>query len=273
MNASAKISEQMRRVAARSTREIMRRRGTDLGMYMGCGFPKSGTVWLCQLLGTALGVPYPREYRSPIAMASVIHTHWRYDAKYPATAYIRRDGRDVMLSLYFYYVRALDHPGKPSRARNLREMFEHMYGPGFDATAVRENLPKFIETQMRSPRGSEGLAWHQHVSDWWQRPGVAHVSYEELLADPVPAVMRLTNELTGSADDNIARLAAERWSFATAAQRKPGQEDRSSFMRKGVAGDWSNYFSREAGEVFDSFAGAELVEFGYASDRDWYLNL
>lgn len=242
-------------------------------MYVGCGFPKSGTVWLCQLLGTALGVPYPREYRSPIAMASVIHAHWRYDQKFPPSAYIRRDGRDVMISLYFYYVRALDIAQKPARAQKLREMFNHIYGPGFDPTAVRENMPRFIETQLKSPRGSDGLAWHHHVSDWWDRPNVAHTSYEELLTDAVPAVVRLMNELKGTGDEHIARLAVERWSFKTTVQRSHGEEDRASFQRKGIAGDWINNFNREAGEIFDSVAGAELVEFGYATDRDWFRGL
>src|SRR6188472_2305781 len=100
---TVRIEEQLRRVAARSTKEIVLRRGAALGMYVGCGYPKSGTVWLCQLMSTYLGLPYPREYRSPIAMASVIHAHWRYDPRIPASAYITRDGRDVLLSLYHFY--------------------------------------------------------------------------------------------------------------------------------------------------------------------------
>lgn len=273
MNLSTTISEQMLRIAARSTREIARRRGNELGMNVGCGFPKSGTVWLCQLLGTALGVPFPRDYRSPIAMESILHGHWPYDPKYPATAYIRRDGRDVMVSLYFYYVRALDNAAKPKRAHNLKEMFHHLYGPSFDPAAVRENLPRFLESQFRSPRGSGGLAWHQHVSDWWDRPNVSHVSYEELLSEPVPAVVRLANALNGSGNEEIARFAVDRWSFSTTTQRTSGQEDRSSFQRKGIAGDWRNYFTRESGEVFDSIAGAELIEFGYEENRDWFAKL
>ena len=147
MSMSTRVGEQSRRLAARATKQIVLRRGDELSMYVGCGFPKSGTVWLCQLLGTALGVPYPREYQSPIAMSAVVHTHWSYDPRLPPTAYIRRDGRDVMLSLYFYYLRALDVPGKPRRARQLREMFSKIYGPTFDPSAVRDNIPRFIESQ------------------------------------------------------------------------------------------------------------------------------
>ena len=205
MKLGAALSEQARRVAARSTKHVLLRRGRELEMFVGCGFPKSGTVWLCQLLGTALGVPYPREYRSPIAMSSIIHAHWRFDPRFPPAAYIRRDGRDVMVSLYFYYVRAMALTGKPARARNIRDMFTSIYGPRFDPEAVRDNLPRFVETQMQGPRGSDGLAWHEHVADWWGRPGVSQVAYEDLLSDPVREVGRMTAELGRAIDRGLPR--------------------------------------------------------------------
>lgn len=266
-------SEQLRRLAARGTREVLRRRGDELGMFIGCGFPKSGTVWLCQLMGTALGVPYPREYRSPIAMAAVIHAHWRFDPSFPSSAYIRRDGRDVVVSRYFYYVRALTGQGKPRRARRLHAIFHRLYGPRFDPDDARGNLPRFIEAQFAEPLGSAGLAWHQHIEDWWDRPRVTHVSYEQLLEDPVPIVTKLMDALGGRGDPRIARATVDRWSFATTTQRLAGDEDRQSFQRKGVAGDWRNHFSREAGEVFDSCTGDALIDLGYETDRDWYRHL
>jgi hypothetical protein len=203
-------------------------------------------------------------------MASIIHAHWRFDPRFPPAAYIRRDGRDVMVSLYFYYVRALTLTGKPARARNVRDMFNSIYGPRFDPTAVRDNLPRFVETQMQAPRGSDGLAWHEHVADWWDRPDVSHVAYEDLLSDPVREVGRVTAELGRSTEPRIAEIAVDRWSFARSAGRDAGQEDQTSFTRKGVAGDWRNHFTRAAGETFDAFAGDTLVELGYAKNRSWY---
>jgi hypothetical protein len=272
-SASERVSEQLRRAAARSTKEIVLRRGRDLGMYVGAGFPKSGTVWLCQLMGTYLGVPYPREYLSPVAMASVIHAHWRYDERFPPATYVRRDGRDVLVSFYFFYVAGLDDPKRPDRARRLRDTFTEMYGAGFDPHDVRANLPRFVEWQMTAPRASYGLPWHEHVADWWDRPRVGHVSYEGLLEDPVPELMQAMETMTGSADETLADLATRRWEFALASGRKAGTEDRGNFLRKGVAGDWRTHFCREAGEVFDSFAGAALVELGYAEDRSWWREL
>lgn len=267
------IDEMTRLIAAKTTKQIALRRGRSLGMYLGCGYPKSGTVWLCQLLSSALGLPHPRHYRLPIAMASVVHSHWRYDARLPPTAYIRRDGRDVMVSLYFHNVRILADPTKPRRADALRAEFARLYGPGFDPYAVKENLPRFIEFVTSAPRGTDGLAWHQHIEDWWDKPQVAALAYEELQTDPVATITRVMGGLGVEPSEHIATLAVDRWSFANTAGRRPGEEDRQSFQRKGVSGDWINHFSREAGEVLDAVAGATLVALGYASDRDWYRQL
>lgn len=268
-----RIAEQLRRVAFRTTREIVLRKGNDLGMVLGCGYPKSGTTWLCQVMGSYLGIPHPRDYLTPIAMASVIHAHWRYNKRFPPAAYIRRDGRDVMVSLYFFHMRALDGSRKPARARQLREEFGRLFGSAFDPTAVRDNLPTFIEWQLTSPRGSYGLAWHQHVADWWDRPRVGHVSYENLLADPVAELASAMTTVTGRFDPVIADLSVQRWAFAVAAGRTAGVEDRQSSLRKGISGDWRSHFGRDAGEVFDAAAGDALVELGYADDRSWWRGL
>src|SRR3712207_8037395 len=40
-------------------------------------------------------------------------------------------------------------------------------------------------------------------------------------------------------------------------------------LRKGVVGDWRNQFSPEAREVFNRYAGEELILLGYEKDRKW----
>jgi hypothetical protein len=46
--------------------------------------------------------------------------------------------------------------------------------------------------------------------------------------------------------------------------RSPGEENRLSFFRKGVVGDWRNHFSAEANAVFRERAGAWLDRLGYS---------
>ena len=266
--------QQLRRVAARSTQEIARRRGRHLGMYLGVGYPKSGTVWLCQLLGSHLGIPYPRDYQMPIMMSAVVHAHWAWDERYPPAVYVCRDGRDVMVSLYFYSVRAMRMAKNPTRARRLTEVFTKLYGPRFDPEDVRGNLPRFVEHEMTVTHATHGVTWPEHVADWWDRPNVVSTTYEALLADTASELHRVVGDLLGhEPDPALAELAARRHEFGRASGREAGREDRTSFLRKGVAGDWVNHFSRETAEVFDTHAGEALVRYGYAEDRSWWQDL
>jgi hypothetical protein len=45
--------------------------------------------------------------------------------------------------------------------------------------------------------------------------------------------------------------------------RKRGEEDPSSFFRKGVAGDWKHVFTQREKEAFDREAGDLLARLGY----------
>ena len=40
-------------------------------------------------------------------------------------------------------------------------------------------------------------------------------------------------------------------------------------MRKGIVGDWKNYFNKEAREIFNHYAGDQLIKLGYEKDRSW----
>lgn len=268
------LEEKLRRFSVATTHRILRRRGRDLGMWVACGYPKSGTNWLCELMGTALGLPAPKEYQLPLMMAAVVHSHYLYHPRMPPAVYIRRDGRDVMTSLYFHWVRAQSLSKNPRVARGIRETFEKLYGAGFDPSDVRANLPTFIEYQMTVAPTTIGVSWQAHVRDWWDRNDVGHVTYEGLQDDPVGSMVRALADASGQElDPEVVELAVRRHAFSKTAGRKAGHEDRSNFWRKGISGDWRAHFTREAGETFDSFAGEALIEFGYATDRAWFHEL
>ncbi len=271
---TGRVDEGMRIMSARATERIAKRWGTSLPMWIGSGYPKSGTVWLCKLMSAYLGVPYPQNYRLPVAMSSVIHAHWEYDERLPRTAYISRDGRDVMVSLYFHHMRNLAERRNPHSAGRLRQRLERRLGVGFDPQDVRTNLPGFIESEFTEPAYSFGT-WHEHVRSWCmpRHDNVAYVSYEELIDDTVPTFARLMTDLTGApADNHKVELACARQSFRVLSGREPGAEDRTSFLRSGTAGSWREYFTPEAARIFDQHAGPALVALGYA-DPDWARTL
>lgn len=234
-------------------------------MWIGCGYPKSGTVWLCQLMSSYLDIPYPQNYMSPIAMRAVVHAHWKYDERLPRTVYVVRDGRDVMVSFYYYRMKALDGHRSPAAASKLNKTYKSLFGASFDPADIRSNLPRFIEHEMEHPSWAP-MNWPDHVSQWLAAPPdqVAVVRYEDLLDDVVAALSPAFEQLTGSpSDDDYLAVAKHRFDFQRKAGRERGQEDTSSFMRKGIAGDWRAHFSPEATDVFNHYAGTTLKLAGY----------
>jgi hypothetical protein len=51
--------------------------------------------------------------------------------------------------------------------------------------------------------------------------------------------------------------------------RERGSEDVGSHYRKGIAGDWVNYFTREHAEAFQDKFGDLVGRLGYEANADW----
>ncbi len=240
-----------------------------LRLYVVNEFPKSGGTWVGQMLARALGVPFPRN-RLPALRPSIMHGHYLNPLGMKNVVVAWRDGRDVMVSWYHQclFPHELHNEHQVNRAR--RELSFRAYDD------VYENLPAFIEwafTRERSRRSSwadQRFSWADFVRRWHPRKDATHVRYEDLRRDTPGELQRVVLELTGRRlRSEDATAIAEEFSFERQAGRRPGEEDKRSFLRKGVVGDWRNYFSREARETFDRYAGSELILLGYERDRAW----
>jgi hypothetical protein len=51
--------------------------------------------------------------------------------------------------------------------------------------------------------------------------------------------------------------------------RERGQENVKSHERKGIAGDWRNYFDDQVKDVFKARYGDLLIATGYERDSEW----
>jgi hypothetical protein len=98
----------------------------------------------------------------------------------------------------------------------------------------------------------------------------AEVRYEDLLQRPEEEMARLLTFLGAGTDEEVVKRCVSAASFERLSKgRKRGEEDQSSFFRKGVAGDWRNAFTEEDGKVFEEEAGELLIRLGYEKNRDW----
>ena len=264
------IHDNLLRLGVHGTRLLGRYFGEHLPLYYVCEYQKSGGTWLGQMIADALQIPFPQHPRLPVAHTAVIHNHWGYDPRLRRVFYLVRDGRDVLVSLWFHRMRELAVARERGERHSHAGVYERLFGAGFDAADARSHLARFLEHELRHPRGTR-MSWGQHVEGWaFDRPHVVRVRYEDLLADTAGELARIIPLHSGRPLDAAqARATAEKFTFARQTGRNAGQEDRASFRRKGVAGDWVNHFSRETAERFEHHFGDTLRRLGYDAAPGW----
>lgn len=256
--------QKMRLVSNQITRLICRRYADTFGMYPLIEYPKCGGTWLCRMLADTLQLPFAQFSSLPVAMPSVVHGHWTYHKGYRNVTFLMRDGRDVMVSFYFHYLRDLEHKQAPY----ARKAFARLYGDNPDLSDVRANLPRFIEHLSEDPIGAP-TDWSTYHDQWIDKPGVVYTRYEDLRADCVAEMTRIAHAHGHTPEPWRIERAVDGNSMQRAAGRKPGEEDRNSFIRKGVVGDWKNHFNQESLEIFSGLCGRTLVGLGYEQSPDW----
>ena len=230
-------------------------------LYVVNEFPKSGGTWVGQMLGRALGVPFPRN-RLPVLRPSIMHGHYLNPWGMKNVVVVWRDGRDVMVS--WYHQQLIPHEWNEYQVRRSRrelplEDYEDVYG----------NLPAFIEYAFFRPH-SPRFSWVDFVRRWHGRKEAIHVRYEDLRRETASELSRIVRGLTGEGlSSEEAAAIVEEFSFERQAGRRAGEEDKGSFLRKGVVGDWRNHFSPEARVVFERYAGEEMILLGYEQNRGW----
>ena len=135
---------------------------------------------------------------------------------------------------------------------------------------ARIQLACFFETEEIERWAVEWCEPLQHI----QRHAGLTTSYEQMKQDQGGELRRAFWYL-GVPDDNvIIEKCVQASSFQQmSGGRNPGEGVATAKVRKGIVGDWKNYFTRQDGELFHRLAGKYLIEFGYEKDENWYKKL
>jgi len=169
-----------------------------------------------------------------------------------------------MASAYFYMLFPNDRVPRKVTERTRRKLRFADYDD------VKGNMSAFVQFMFKDDaHGEFRFNWSEFVFSWIDREA-AVLKYEDMLRDAVGTVAEAILHVTGQeVDRNRLAVQVDRFSFEKVANRKPGREDRSSFARKGIVGDWRNTFSKDACQVFDRLGGDALIRAGYEANNDW----
>ncbi|MFN3930576.1 MAG: sulfotransferase family protein [Brevundimonas sp.] len=113
------------------------------------------------------------------------------------------------------------------------------------------------------------LGWRNYITSVraeTERHGLSclEFTYEAMKADPQAALGRVFEFLGVDASPTVVAACVAATRFERLSQgRQPGQEDRSSFYRRGVAGGWRDELSAAQAELILEAAGPIAAELGY----------
>ncbi|XP_031239681.1 sulfotransferase 6B1-like [Mastomys coucha] len=221
-------------------------------------YPKSGTHWLAEVIeripdaGITLTSPIELgdiskfEELKMIPKRRAIPTHLNYEML-PVTVkqkqckiiYIVRNPKDTAVSMFHYY---RDNPNLPSTETwaAFLELFlkgDVVYGSWFDHV----------------------LGWEEHKNN----KNVLFLFYEEMKKDFVKSLKKITAFLGIDVNDSEMGKIARSTSFSEMKNKAAKENcdpnhvicaltsDRNLVFRKGVVGDWINYFTPKQNRVFD----------------------
>ncbi len=164
--------------------------------------------------------------------------------------FVMRDPRDIVVSWYF----SARYSHQPSGIlATYRQVLSRL--------PIEKGLMFAIDTLLETGEFALIRSWGR----WGPAdPSVRILRYEDLACDLAGFVRELLGMLEVY-DEEVANAVAKRHSFARYAKgRKQGSEDIMSHYRKGVAGDWKQYFTPAVEAYFRSATGDLLEVSGYA---------
>ncbi|XP_006026812.1 sulfotransferase family cytosolic 2B member 1 isoform X1 [Alligator sinensis] len=226
-------------------------------------YQKSGTVWMLEILSliqsngdpswcqtvpnwdrapwyeTVLGLRRARRNHSPRLISSHLPIQLFAKSFFKSKAkviYTIRNPKDVLVSLYH---------------------FAQMFHPFKDPGSLDQFLEEFLKGDV--PFGS----WFDHVRGWMGLQGhenFFYITYEELLQDLRGSVEQICQFLGKQLDEQALDSVVANASFQAMRKNKMSNfstapsfilNKNSSFLRKGISGDWKNHLTASQSERFD----------------------
>ncbi|XP_051577142.1 sulfotransferase family 2, cytosolic sulfotransferase 3 isoform X2 [Myxocyprinus asiaticus] len=234
-------------------------------------YPKSGTTWMQEILPLLLNggdltvvqtipnwdrVPWLEETRassildkipSPRAMVSHMPYHLMPQTFFNSKAkviYVTRNPKDVLVSSFHFHKMAsfLDEPG-----------------------TLEEFTDKFLAGNVFFGK------WTDHVKSWQNTDlgdRILYITYEDMLQDLRGVLVRiltlLGRQLSADALDRVVdhctfkNMKTNTMSNYSLVPQNIMDCKKSSFLRKGIAGDWKNHFSPELDAKFTAAIQEEM---------------
>jgi hypothetical protein len=175
--------------------------------------------------------------------------------------YLYRDPRDVAVSAALYIKNVLCH-------HPLHQFFQQI--TDFEAIL-------FIITGGVISCDKDNYITHEGIkyfctiaNDWLNHQNVVAIRYEDLISKPLITLIMALEGVKMHVDETKIINVIDEFTFSKlSGGRNQGQENKLSHYRKGITGDYANYFSDTHKAICKLMIGEFLIKYGYESDFHW----
>lgn len=161
-----------------------------------------------------------------------------------------RDLRDTLVSAYYSY--KLAHPNINSDVENLKRELNRI--------SFEEGLIYLMNGLCQN---------YAAIQRSWMNSPYLFIRYEELPANEHKVFQSIIDYCEINVDPQVLYYIIENNRFINVTGCAPGMEDVSAHQRKGIAGDWKNYFSSRIKDEFKNRFGSHLIQTEYENDTGW----
>lgn len=199
-------------------------------------YPKSGITWLTHLVSDYLQIPQQDMH------GGRIH-YWGDVSSQIGEGVVRKSHAPIKIFADARYTLLIRDP------RDVAVAAHHYLGIDYieAMTSMKLMLPY--------------LEWHRY----WLESADKIIRYEELrIYTPATLVANFKPRVGGRLDEVIGRHSFDRM--------RVYMKD-NHFMRKGIIGDWKNYFNQTIGKQFEDLLGEYMRYMGYTDTPDWWKEL
>jgi len=209
--------------------------------------------------------------------------------------HVIRDPRDVCISAYFSHLNSHSTDGWP-------ELEEHR--KTLQKCSLHDGIIHDMDFTASLPLRGKNLNYFTELKNWnYSQPNIIEIKFEDLVSRPYevfPDIFRFIGVLSEEpmSASQAARIAMHSgirhiaknsnlfrmhilppdiifriiWNhnfYRQSGGRIKGQENVKSHYRKGVPGDWVNYFTEDVKSAFKTKFGNLVAHLGYETDNDW----
>ena len=170
--------------------------------------------------------------------------------------FLYRDPRDALVSGMFYNRNSDTTIGR--RHRNILAEMSELQAIKYIMREGKKFM-RLMDIKINMATASYAIS----------RDNVYSVRYEDMKKNEPEEMKKMLEYLGIPATDIVINKVLKEGSFVHRSGRQPGEEEKRSILRKGISGDWVNYFDEEAKDMFKSIAGDDLIKLGYEINLNW----